>query len=151
MTTETEENGGGPVEVCSPMDIRNARPLKIPHPVNLAHPVQCRRCTGEYSVQESGPDNGKMFSCGIMVENIEAGVSSFSCPYQVLKPIAPIINAEQANKSPHEFIDAAMAYKILPKTLTKCSACPAVSICDAHITGGTWPHAKGISPCKVVL
>lgn len=35
------------------------------------------------------------------------------------------------------------------KTLSDCAKCPVVSYCDAHITGGTWPHAKGIDPCKV--
>ena len=36
-------------------------------------------------------------------------------------------------------------------TLEDCAACGAIQCCNAHITGGTWPHAKGPIPCIVSL
>lgn len=36
-------------------------------------------------------------------------------------------------------------------TLEDCAACGAIQCCDAHITGGAWPHAKGLNPCEVSL
>lgn len=36
-------------------------------------------------------------------------------------------------------------------TLVDCAACGAIQCCDAHITGGAWPHVKGPNPCKVLL
>lgn len=36
-------------------------------------------------------------------------------------------------------------------TLPDCARCPMLKKCDAHITGGTWPHRKGIDPCIVDL
>ena len=35
-------------------------------------------------------------------------------------------------------------------TMEHCSECPAVSMCDAHITDGAWKHRKGQRHCKVV-
>jgi len=35
------------------------------------------------------------------------------------------------------------------RTLEDCAKCPMHTKCDAHITGGTWPHRKGIDPCTV--
>ena len=35
------------------------------------------------------------------------------------------------------------------KTLKDCAGCLCVSICNAHITGGTWKHRGGINPCRV--
>ena len=35
------------------------------------------------------------------------------------------------------------------KTLKDCAECLTLRICDAHITGGTWPHRKGINPCRL--
>lgn len=36
-------------------------------------------------------------------------------------------------------------------TLVDCAACGAIQCCDAHITGGAWPHRGGPNPCKVSL
>lgn len=35
------------------------------------------------------------------------------------------------------------------KTLADCAKCGVVSICDAHVTGGSWHHDEGVKPCKV--
>jgi ferredoxin-like protein FixX len=35
-------------------------------------------------------------------------------------------------------------------TMEHCAECPAVSMCDAHITDGAWKHRKGQRHCKVV-
>lgn len=35
------------------------------------------------------------------------------------------------------------------KTLKDCASCPCVTICDAHVTGGSWPHRGGSAPCEV--
>ena len=37
------------------------------------------------------------------------------------------------------------------RTLKDCAACETVGSCDAHITGGSWPHKKGTSPCAPVI
>lgn len=74
MTTEGKERGAGVVRT-SPLKI--ARPI----PKNISHPVLCQWCEGEYHIQEDGPDAGRLFSCGIMVENLENGNRAFACPY----------------------------------------------------------------------
>ena len=73
---ETEEEGiGAGVVRTSPIEI--ARPTVK----NITHPVLCQWCEGEYHIQEDGPDAGRLFTCGIMVENLENGVRVFACPY----------------------------------------------------------------------
>ena len=52
----------------------------------LSHPPLCMRCEGEYYIQPDGPDAGRLFACGIMVENIEAGNMSFACCYLKTTP-----------------------------------------------------------------
>lgn len=37
------------------------------------------------------------------------------------------------------------------KTLNDCAACPVVSKCDAHVSGGEWEHREGVDPCEVRL
>jgi hypothetical protein len=37
------------------------------------------------------------------------------------------------------------------KTLSDCAQCPALKICDAHITGGVHKHREGMDPCEVSL
>jgi len=83
MQTETEKAGGG--RSCGTLPVQNARSLN--KTLSIEHPPQCRVCESEYSIQESGPDAGQKFACGIMLENMENGVMLFSCPY--LKPIKP--------------------------------------------------------------
>ena len=93
MQTSTEKNdkGGIPGKVTRPVIIETLSENKT-----LSHPALCQRCDGEYAIQPDGPDAGKLFACGIMVKNIEAGCMSFYCPY--FKPaIAPIIDSETAN------------------------------------------------------
>jgi len=92
MQTSTEKNdkGGIPGKVTRPIIIAPIENKNIPHP------ALCMRCKGEYAIQEDGPDAGKLFACGIMMENIREGCMSFTCPY--FKPsIAPIIDSETAN------------------------------------------------------
>ena len=93
MQTSTEKNGTGgfPAKVARPIII-----APIENKTLSAHPSLCMRCTDEYTIQPDGPDAGKLFACGIMVKNIEAGCMSFYCPY--FKPsIAPIIDSDTAN------------------------------------------------------
>jgi hypothetical protein len=51
----------------------------------MIHPEQCKRCAREYSVQETGPDAGHAFVCGMMVE-----CGGCDGTYYVPKPCAPI-------------------------------------------------------------
>lgn len=37
------------------------------------------------------------------------------------------------------------------KTLSDCAQCPALKICDAHLTGGIHKHQEGADPCQVSL
>jgi hypothetical protein len=34
------------------------------------------------------------------------------------------------------------------KTEKDCTRCGCLSICDAHVTGGTWKHREGKNPCR---
>ena len=70
------------------------------------------------------PDDGKRFACGIMVENMNAGITAFACGYKTPARESPI------------------------KECAVCAACEVLPICDAHITGGSWHHRQGVSPCK---
>ncbi len=36
------------------------------------------------------------------------------------------------------------------KTLSDCAKCRMIRFCTAHITGGTWPHDRGVNPCIVI-
>ena len=93
MQTSTEKNdkGGIPGKVTRPVIIETLSENKT-----LSHPALCQRCDGEYAIQPDGPDAGRLFACGIMMENIREGCMSFACPY--FKPsIAPIIDSETAN------------------------------------------------------
>ena len=74
MTTEEKERGAGVVRT-SPIEI--ARPITK----NISYPVLCKRCTGLHTVQDGGPDSGRVFTCGICIENMTEGNMSFSCPY----------------------------------------------------------------------
>jgi len=74
MTTEGKERGAGVVRT-SPIEI--ARPITK----NISYPVLCKRCTGLHTVQDGGPDSGRVFTCGICIENMTEGNMSFSCPY----------------------------------------------------------------------
>ena len=80
METEKEGDGGPCCGSNSPNDI-----VPIEDKI-LSHPELCQRCDGEYYIQPDGPDAGKLFACGIMVENIEAGCMSFACPYSKSAP-----------------------------------------------------------------
>ncbi|HUW85522.1 MAG TPA: hypothetical protein VMV55_01465 [Methanoregula sp.] len=35
------------------------------------------------------------------------------------------------------------------KTMADCAKCPVMTICDAHISNGTWKHKAGVDPCEV--
>jgi hypothetical protein len=37
------------------------------------------------------------------------------------------------------------------KTLRDCARCDVVSRCDAHVTGGSWHHLQGVSPCRPII
>jgi hypothetical protein len=41
-----------------------------------------------------------------------------------------------------------MSEKIV--TMKDCAGCDAVSMCDAHVTGGPWKHRGGPNPCRFV-
>jgi len=107
MQTSTEKNdkGGIPGKVTRPVIIETLseniklsdEPCTVKYlPFTLSHPALCQRCDGECHIQPDGPDAGRLFACGIMMENIREGCMSFACPY--FKPsIAPIIDSETAN------------------------------------------------------
>jgi hypothetical protein len=81
MQTETEEKTGfkgghAGKQYARPVIIETLSENK-----NIPHPELCMQCDGEYYIQPDGPDAGKLFACGIMVENIEAGNMSFACCY----------------------------------------------------------------------
>jgi hypothetical protein len=120
MKTEGKERGAGVVRT-SPIEI--ARPI----PKNISYPVLCKRCTGLHTVQDGGPDSGRVFTCGICIENMTEGNMSFSCPYfcptalariedkvfcngtcmcqpeyevgACRKPLAEVIDADKANEA----------------------------------------------------
>jgi hypothetical protein len=37
------------------------------------------------------------------------------------------------------------------KTPEDCAQCPTLTRCTAHISGGSWPHNKGVDPCVVII
>jgi hypothetical protein len=120
METEEEDRGAGVVRTS---------PIKIARPItkNVSYPVLCKRCTGLHTVQDGGPDSGRVFTCGICIENMTEGNMSFSCPYfcptalariedkvfcngtcmcqpeyevgACRKPISAIIDADKANEA----------------------------------------------------
>jgi hypothetical protein len=54
---------------------------ELPTEKPCPHPALCMRCDGEYYIQPDGPDAGKLFACGIMLENIREGCMDFACCY----------------------------------------------------------------------
>ena len=57
----------------------------------------CRRCARKESIQEDGPDAGVTFSCGMMVEAENAGITVGSYAHFVFSR-SPIIDAEAEQK-----------------------------------------------------
>jgi len=114
----SEVTGGGRVSAVSPVKIVRS---------NNKYPILCQRCSGLFTVQDGGPDSGRIFTCGICVENMEQGTMAFSCSYfdaspvvmvedkmfcngtcmcqqeggivTCKKPIAPIIDAEELQRA----------------------------------------------------
>ena len=87
MQTSTEKNdkGGIPGKVTRPVIIETLSENKT-----LSHPALCQRCDGEYAIQPDGPDAGRLFACGIMMENIREGCMSFACPYFAEVPMTRV-------------------------------------------------------------
>lgn len=92
----------------------------------VKYPANCMTCGKQFSQfhSEGHPDDGVLFACGLMVENMDAGITAFSCTYW-----APVSAEAQ-------------------KTVKDCATCEVVGICDGHITGGSWHHREGVKPCK---
>jgi hypothetical protein len=87
------------------------------------YPIPCMSCGKQFEQFHSAghPDDGKRLACGIMVENMNAGIMAFACGYKtparespikecavcadciVTRPAcggcAPVIDAEEANKA----------------------------------------------------
>ena len=57
---------------------------------NNKYPILCQRCSGLFTVQDGGPDSGRIFTCGICVENMEQGTMAFSCSYFDASPMAMV-------------------------------------------------------------
>jgi hypothetical protein len=98
MTTETEEeNGGSRVINCSPLDIRIARPLIK----DLSeYPVPCRNCADTHYIfhMPGHPDDGTWMSCGIMVENKNAGCMIFTCSHFRTEPNVFTVVTRESDK-----------------------------------------------------
>ncbi len=71
------------------------------NPKYVSPPAQCKTCIGQFYIFEmpGHPDDGEVFACGIMLENVrENGNRPFPCSYRQTPEIAPIIDAELEQK-----------------------------------------------------
>src|SRR5512133_3678654 len=96
----------------------------------LKHKSLCARCRREFSVFDGGPnhpDTGMTFTCGIKVENDQAGQTVTSCGY--FAESVPVTDSE------------------------RCCSCPAVRICQVIVPSGSWnPFGSAVTkPCPGVL
>jgi len=40
---------------------------------------------------------------------------------------------------------------MVKKTLRDCAGYAMIARCNAHVSGGTWDHTKGVDPCEVQI
>lgn len=91
-----EVKGGGRLETA-PSTIARITPKKV------SHPALCTYCVDQYRTftLPGHQDDGERVACGLMIDNMNAGIFTFPCAYFNKKPIAPIIDGETGHPFGH--------------------------------------------------